>query len=63
MPHNATSRPADAQQDTVELAGFDAVYEVDIELLRGCRHPLTRYGAGAGHADEDQRTTGRSGAR
>lgn len=63
MPHHATSRPADAQQDTVELAAFDAVYEVDIELLRGCRHPLTRYGAGARHADEDLRATGRRRVR
>jgi hypothetical protein len=63
MPHPATSRPADTQQDAVELPDFDAVYEVDVELLRGCRRPLTRYGAGAGHADEDLRATGRSGAR
>jgi hypothetical protein len=41
MPHPATSLPADTQQDAVELPDFDALYEVDVELLRGCRRPLT----------------------
>jgi hypothetical protein len=63
MPHPATSPPADAQQNTAEPPGFDAVYEVDVELLRGCRRPLTRYGAGAGNADEDLWAAGRRGAR
>jgi hypothetical protein len=63
MPHPVTSLAADSQQDAVDLPDFDAVYEVDIELLRGCRHPLTRYAADAGHADEDLRTAGRRGAR
>jgi hypothetical protein len=63
MPHPATSLPADAQQDAVEHASFDAVYEVDVELLRGCRRPLVRYAAAAGHADEDLRAAGRGGAR
>jgi hypothetical protein len=63
MPHPATSLPVDVQQDAVEHAGFDAVYEVDVELLRGCRRPLARYAPGAGHADEDLRAAVRSGAR
>jgi hypothetical protein len=63
MPHPATSLPADTQRDAVELPDFDDVYEVDVELLRGCRRPLTRYGPGAGHAAEDLRATGRSEAR
>ena len=63
MPHPATSPPVDAQPDTAERPGSAAVYEVDIELLRGCRRPLTRYGAGAGQADEDLRAAGRRGAR
>jgi hypothetical protein len=63
MPHPATSPPVDAQPDPAEPPGSAAVYELDIELLRGCRRPLTRYGVGAGHADEDRRAAGRSGAR
>jgi hypothetical protein len=70
MPQPATSLPADAPLDAVPPAeaqsrpsGFVAVYDVDIEVLRGCRRPLARYSAGAGHAHEDRRAAGRSGAR
>jgi hypothetical protein len=70
MPELATSLPADAQLHAVGLAdaharpaGFDAVYDVDIEGLRGCRRPLAQYAAGTGLPDEDRRAAGRSGAR
>ena len=63
MPHPVTSLAADSQQDAVDLPDFDAVYDVDIEGLRGCRRPLAQYAAGAGLADEGRRAAGRSGAR
>ena len=70
MPERATPLPDDAQLHPARLAdahsrpaGFDAVYDVDIEGLRGCRRPLARYAAGTGLADDGRRAAGPSGAR
>jgi hypothetical protein len=70
MPHRAPSLRADPPPDAAgptaahpRPVGFDPVYEVDIEVLRGCRQPLMRHAAGGERTDDDQRTARSSGAR